>query len=181
MPGPLSNKHQAPKLFSIRSMFVPLHNRNFSLLFGGQLISNIGDALYYVALPWFMLSNGGGAQALGIVLGVFGVARIGGTLLGGALSDKLQPRRVMFVTDIMRMVLMAFLSFLMFQRHPMLWSLCLVSALLGFFGGLFLPASMSMVPSLLDGDELQAGNSLMNSATQLASAAGLGMAGIVVA
>src|SRR5437870_5296295 len=39
-----------------------------NLLFGGQTVSVIGDALYAVALPWLILSNGGNAQDLGIVL-----------------------------------------------------------------------------------------------------------------
>ncbi len=46
----------------------PLNVRNFTLLFGGQTISVIGDALYIVALPWLVLTSGGGAQELGIVL-----------------------------------------------------------------------------------------------------------------
>ena len=42
--------------------------RNFTLLFGGQTISILGDALYAVALPWLILTTGGSAQELGIVL-----------------------------------------------------------------------------------------------------------------
>lgn len=175
------NKRQDAKLFSIGNIFKPLRNRNFSLLFSGQFVSNIGDALYVVALPWFMLSGEGGAQALGIVLGAFGITRVVGTLLGGVLSDKLRPRRTMLAADSVRIILVTILTFLVLRGHPALWLLCLVSALLGLFGGIFLPASMSVVPSLLNGNELQAGNSLMGSASQLASAAGLGLAGLVVA
>lgn len=181
--GSVSTVHEqkASKLFSIGSIFLPLRNRNFSLLFSGQLISNMGDGLYYVALPWFMLSSGGGAQALGIVLGAFDVARVVGALLGGSLTNMLRPRRAMLVADSVRVVLMAILTFLVLAGHPALWLLCLLSALLGLFGGMFLPAAMSVAPSILHEDELQAGNSLTSSSTQLASAAGLGIAGVVVA
>ncbi len=179
--APLDNKRQDAKLFSIGNIFKPLRNRNFSLLFSGQLVSNIGDAVYVVALPWFMLSGGGGAQALGIVLAAFGIARVVGTLLGGVLSDKMRPRRAMLATDSVRVILTMILAFLVLRGHPALWVLCLVSALLGLFGGMFLPASMSVVPSLLGENELQAGNSLMGSSSQMASAAGLGFAGMVVA
>ncbi|MEO6890807.1 MAG: MFS transporter [Ktedonobacteraceae bacterium] len=176
-----ANEQRAAKLFSFGSIFLPLRNRNFSLLFSGQLISNIGDGLYYVALPWFMLSGGGGVQALGIVLGAFGVARVVGALLGGPLTNMLRPRRVMLMADSVRVVLMAALTLLVLAGHPALWVLCLLSALLGLFGGMFLPASMSVAPSILHEDELQAGNSLTSSSAQLASAAGLGIAGVVVA
>ncbi len=43
----------------------PLNVRNFNLLFGGQTISVIGDALYPVALPWLVLTTGGSAKAAG--------------------------------------------------------------------------------------------------------------------
>jgi hypothetical protein len=50
------------------SVLRPFKVRNFNLLFDGQTVSVIGDALYVVALPWLILSNGGNAQDLGIVL-----------------------------------------------------------------------------------------------------------------
>ncbi len=49
-------------------MLHPFQVRNFNLLFGGQTISILGDALYAVALPWLILTTGGSAQELGIVL-----------------------------------------------------------------------------------------------------------------
>ena len=42
--------------------FAPLRVRNFRLLFGGQMLSTIGDMFYAVALPWLMLSNGKSPQ-----------------------------------------------------------------------------------------------------------------------
>ncbi|HEX4206059.1 MAG TPA: MFS transporter [Ktedonobacteraceae bacterium] len=179
--SPIDAEQKPTKLFSIGSIIVPLRNRNFSLLFSGQLISNIGDLLYAVALPWFMLSGGGGAQALGIVLAAYGIPRAASVLLGGVLSDRLRPRRTMLLTDTVRIFLMAALAFLVIQGHPVLWSLCLVSTLLGLFGGLFIPASWSVTPSILSDEELQAGNALTTSSTQLAGVAGAGIAGIVVA
>ncbi len=41
----------------------PLNVRNFQLLFGGQTISVIGDALYLVALPWLVLTTGGSPRS----------------------------------------------------------------------------------------------------------------------
>ncbi|HEX6557616.1 MAG TPA: hypothetical protein VF026_32940 [Ktedonobacteraceae bacterium] len=46
----------------------PFMVRNFTLLFSGQTVSIIGDALYAVALPWLILTTGGSAQELRIVL-----------------------------------------------------------------------------------------------------------------
>lgn len=169
------------KLFSAQGIIQPLRRRNFALLFSGQLVSNIGDMFYAVALPWFMLSGGGGAQALGTVLAAYGIPRAASVLLGGVLSDRLLPRRIMLLTDAVRVFLMAALAAVIAQGHPTLWLLCLLSALLGLFSGLFIPASWAVTPSVLSGEELQAGNALITSSAQLAGVVGAGIAGAVVA
>jgi hypothetical protein len=46
----------------------PLRHRGFRLLVGGQLASNVGDAFYAVALPWYVLADHGGGLLLASVL-----------------------------------------------------------------------------------------------------------------
>lgn len=48
-----------------------------NLLLGGQTVSVIGDALYAVARPRLILSNGDNVQDLGIVLTAYGIPRAG--------------------------------------------------------------------------------------------------------
>src|SRR5947207_4055531 len=80
------NMDKAQHFFS--TMLAPLKQRNFCLLFIGQMISTIGDTFYAVALPWLMLAGGHSPQDLGIVLGAYGVPRVVTLLLGGWLSDR---------------------------------------------------------------------------------------------
>src|SRR6266700_5141459 len=155
-------------LTMIVGMLSPLHNRDYTLLFSGQLISNIGDAFYWVALPWFMLSGGGGAQALGLALTSYGIPRVGSLLLGGPLSDRLRPRRAMLLSDIARVFLSGALAALMLQGHPASWLLYTVLALMGLFAGLFTPAAWSITPSILSDDDLQTGNAITTSSQQIA-------------
>src|SRR5262249_25223852 len=98
----------------------PLKVRNFRLLFGGQSISVMGDALYLVAFPWLVLTTGGSAQELGIVLAAYGIARALSMLAGGWLSDRLRPRRVMLIADAVRVVLVGLLAALAWGGHPTL-------------------------------------------------------------
>ncbi len=96
--SPLSPSQEQPaKKAGAGSILAPLRVRDYRLLFSGQLISTIGDAFYAVALPWLVLTNGGNAQELGIILSAYGIPRIGSVLLGGVLSDRLRPRRVMLL------------------------------------------------------------------------------------
>jgi predicted MFS family arabinose efflux permease len=164
-----------------REAFGPLKVRNFQLLFGGQMISVIGDALYLVALPWLILTTGGSAEVLGIVLAAYGIPRAGCMLVGGWLSDLLRPRRVMLLADAVRLLLVGLLALIALGGHPTLWQLCAIAVPLGAFGGAFLPASQSILPETLSQDELQAGNGLMLASRQGANLLGAALAGVVVA
>lgn len=162
-------------------LFGPFGARNFRLLFGGQLTSNVGDAFYAIALPWYMLTHGG-PQALGLVLLAYGVPRTVFIAAGGSLADRLRPRRVMLVADAARTLLIAAIGVLIsgFFISPLLWQLAALSAGFGIFSGLFLPASSSIIPDLLPDDELQAGNSLSSTSTQFASLVGPALGGLIV-
>lgn len=162
-------------------MLQPFRERNFNLLFGGQTISTIGDALYAVALPWVILNDGGNARELGIVLAVYGIPRVGGILAGGWLSDRLRPRRLMLLADSVRALLVGILTVLVLQGHPALWQLCALALPLGTFAGAFMPASMAILPDILSEETLQAGNALNFSSTQAANLVGSAIAGIIVA
>jgi MFS family permease len=155
--------------------------RNFSLLFGGQTISTIGDALYMVALPWLILTTGGSAQDLGTVLAAFGIPRAASMLAGGWLSDRLRPRRLMLLADTARLLLMAILAALALGGHPTLWQLCAVAVPLGALGGAFMPAAMSILPDMLSKEDLQAGNGVMMASMQGALLVGSAVAGVIVA
>ena len=161
-------------------MLRPFRVRNFNLLFGGQTISIIGDALYMVALPWLILTTGGSPQELGIILAAYGIPRAGSMLVGGWLSDRLRPRRLMLIADTVRMLLVGILAALALGGHPALWQLCAVAVPLGAFGGAFMPASMSILPETLSKEDLQAGNGLMMSSMQGANLVGTAFAGTVV-
>jgi len=180
--SPLSPSQEQPaKKAGAGSILAPLRVRDYRLLFSGQLISTIGDAFYAVALPWLVLTNGGNAQELGIILSAYGIPRIGSVLLGGVLSDRLRPRRVMLLADGVRAVLVGILAMLALAGHPALWQLLLVAIPLGTFEGLFLPASSAMLPEVLEDKDLQAGNALNTSSLQLASLIGSGTGGVIVA
>src|SRR6266699_2825205 len=105
-------------------MLHPFTVRNFTLLFSGQTVSIIGDALYAVALPWLILTTGGSAEALGLVLAAYGIPRVGSMLVGGWLSDRLRPRRLMLIADTVRMLLVGILAALALWGHPALWQIC---------------------------------------------------------
>ena len=128
-PATVSRKRRAP------AMFAPLRYRDYRLLFTGQLISSIGNTFYSVALPWYMLTQGGGPINLGLVLTAYGVPLGVTTLLGGWLSDKLRARRVMLIADAACAVVTGGLAWATFGAHTPLWVIAALTAAMGAFAG----------------------------------------------
>jgi predicted MFS family arabinose efflux permease len=159
----------------------PLAVRSFRLLAGGQFTSTIGDFCYAVALPWLVLSTHGGVVLLGTVLACYGVPRTVLIPVGGVLADKVGPRTLMLAADAIRCVLVAVLAVLAARHLASLAALGPIAALIGAGEGLFLPASYAIMPSLLDGEQLTAGNALSTAAVQAGSLLGPAVGGALVA
>ena len=159
----------------------PLGVRSFRLLCGGQFASTIGDFCYAVALPWLVLSAHGGAILLGTVLACYGVPRTVLIPVGGVLADKVGPRTLMLAADAARCVLVAGLAVLAAGHVATLAALGPIAALIGAGEGLFIPASFAIMPSLLDGERLAAGNALSTAAVQAGSLLGPALGGALVA
>ena len=159
----------------------PLRVRSFRLLAGGQFTSTIGDYCYAVALPWLVLSNRGGVILLGTVLACYGVPRTLLIPVGGVLADKVGARTVMLAADAARCALVAVLAVLAARHTVSLVALGPLAAFIGAGEGLFIPASFAIMPSLLDGEQLAAGNAISTAAVQAGSLLGPALGGALVA
>jgi MFS family permease len=69
-----------------------LRHRDFSLLWAGQTVSQIGDAAFIVALGWRAFTLTHKASSLGIVLMVDALALLATLLIGGVLADRYSRR-----------------------------------------------------------------------------------------
>lgn len=159
----------------------PLRGPAFRLLVAGQFTSTIGDYCYAVALPWLVLSGHGGAASLGLVLACYGIPRAALTVPGGTLADRFGPRVVMLFSDGVRCALAAVFAVLAANHVTSLAALAPVAAAGGACSALFLPASMAMMPSLVDGGQLTSANAVYTGALQVGSLLGPVLGGVVVA
>jgi MFS family permease len=159
----------------------PLAVRNFQLLTAGQLASTVGDYCYAVALPWLVLSTHGGPVLLGTVLACYGVPRTVLIPVGGVLTDKLGARALMLIADIVRCVLVAVMALLATRNVASLAALGPLAALIGAGEGLFVPASYTIMPALLESGQLAAGNAVSQAAIRAGSLVGPALGGALVA
>jgi MFS family permease len=155
--------------------------RNFRLLWLGQLTSLLGDQFHMVAGAWLVLKMTADPLALGAVLAAGGITRAIFTLIGGAVSDRVSPRRLMIFSDVFRLLLSGLLAAQILTGTLQVWMFYAYAILNGLMGGLFGPAAMSIIPRLVPEQDLQGGNSIMQGSTQLISFLGPAAAGAVVA
>ena len=163
------------------AVLAPLSHKGFRLLVGGQMASNLGDAFYSVALPWYVLADHGSTVLLGTVLAAYGVPRTVLMAIGGHASDRWRPWTVMMACDSLRAAAVAALAVTAASgpAHPAV--LVAVAVVLGAGEGIFLPGAMSIIPALLPDQELQAGNSLSMGGNQLSFLLGPALGGAFVA
>ena len=84
----------------MRSTFRSLHHRNFRALWFGLILSASGSWLQIVGQSLLVLRlSGGSALALGAVSLAQGIAFFIFVLAGGVLADRLEPRRILFITQ----------------------------------------------------------------------------------
>src|SRR6478672_10579079 len=76
----------------------PLRNPNYRLWLIGGTISLLGDQFYFVALPWLVLQQTGSAVAMGAIMMAGAIPRALLMLMGGALTDRVSPRKIMIST-----------------------------------------------------------------------------------
>lgn len=159
----------------------PLRHPEFRLFTAGQLTSNVGDAFYGIALPWYVLAHQGGPLLLGVVLAAYGIPRTVLLAVGGHASDRWRPWTVMMAADAVRAVAVAAMAIMAVAGPANPYLLVPAAAVLGAGAGIFVPGSFAIVPSLLPDEDLQAGNALTFGGTQLAALIGPAAAGAVVA
>ncbi len=162
-------------------MLSSLRNRDYLFLWSGQAISHLGDAFLLVALPWLVLAVTHDPLQLGFVLAAAGIPRAVLMLYGGAIADRLSPRSIMLVSDVLRFAITAALCIAIFSGNIQLWMIYALAVAFGIVSGFFLPAAEATIPRLLPAENLEAGNSLMMIATQVAGFVGPALAGTVIA
>src|SRR5262247_1694986 len=91
----------------------PLRNRSFVVWWIGATTSLLGDQFYVVALPWVVLQLTGSAVAMGTVAMCAGIPRAALMLMGGAVTDRVSPRKVLMATASARAVLVAAIGVLL--------------------------------------------------------------------
>jgi MFS family permease len=153
----------------------------FGRLWIGRSISLFGDAITLIALPWFVLQvTGSGTATAGILL-TLQLPAIFTSMAIGSLIDRFQPRTIMTIDNSLRTLIIGLIPILYWLGLLELWLLFLLT----FIAGMFVPAtevgSRSILPELVEDEDLDAANMLWSFSLNLSLVLGPAAAGLLVA
>ena len=156
-------------------------NRNFLLLWSGQVISQLGNNFNYVALAWLVLTLTGSVMKMSALLiaqllpnALFG-------LFFGVLVDRLERRRLMILCDVLRAVLVVSLPLLFLLNSLPLWYIYINVFVVSSLSLLFSAAEKTLIPLMVEAGELTEANAFQEMTSHLASLIGPAAAGFLIA
>ncbi len=158
-----------------------LKNRNFFLLWLGQIISQIGDRLGLMALIGFAYSKKSYGSPMEIfkillftIIPVFLISPV-----AGAYVDRWDRRRTLYSCDFVRTALVLIIPwFLFYHRNlPIAYFLIFLVFCIARF---FVPAKLAIIPDVVPKKDLLMANSLVNITGMIAAILGFGVSGWLV-
>jgi MFS family permease len=161
-------------------MFRSLRHRDFALFWGGNFLSNIGTWMQNVALGWLILVMTGSPFLLGVNGFMGSIPSLFFSLPGGAIADRLNRRQLLIYTQTSMMVLALSLAILTHTRWINIQAIFLISFLTGFAAALNHPVYQSMVPDLVDREDLLNAVALNSAQFNMSRALGPTLAGLTL-
>ncbi|SOB79715.1 MFS transporter [Streptomyces sp. 1331.2] len=129
-------------------------NRNYHVLWGSQLVSELVSQLCLIAFPLTVLAATGSAARMGAVSAVIAAAHMAANVPAGVLVDRFDRKRVMLVCQCARAVAMASLAIALYAGHFSLAHLLAVAVAEGLLGAAFDPAEHAALPQVVPEEQL---------------------------
>lgn len=152
-------------------------NRNFRLLWFAQIVSELGDWFYSLAIFSFLLELTGSAQvvAFAFLMQVFPQVVMSPT--AGILNDRLSRKKLMIFADLARALIV--ISMLLVRSRDNLWLLFVLLALETVCWAIFEPGSRAVIPNITSGEEIAIANAIASATWSVNFAVGAALGGVV--
>ncbi len=155
-------------------------NRSFVILLSGQWVSQVGNALFIMAVSWYVLTRTHNRTLLGYVMAVEGLAGIA-AMISGVYADRWNRKGTLVVTDIIRAILAAALALWLVSGHLTIWELALGLLVLNLLATLFQAAQGGYLPEVTGPEAYTEAGGVTQSTGAAAQLAGLGIGGFLLA
>ncbi|HEY3244839.1 MAG TPA: MFS transporter [Phycisphaerae bacterium] len=167
----------------IRLKLPLLANRNFLLLWCAYAISALGDHLSEMAVLKTQNALGEGVNITPLQARITFAFMAPFFLLGpvmGGLADRLPRRGLMITADLVRMVVMFNFAYLIARCEVFgYWGPFVPMFFVGIFAAMFSPARSSLLPMLVQPDDLVRANAMINGLGMIATMFSAGLGGLL--
>ena len=156
-------------------------NRDFRVLLTSQGVSALGDAVSFTALPLLVLALTGSGLAMGLVGALQTLPDLVFGMVAGALADRSDRKRMMFLADLGRAVLTAAIPISVFVGGPTMVVILIVAAPMSVLRALFLAGYTASVPALVGRTQVARANSYFEAIYSIGYIVGPAVAGVLSA
>jgi len=153
----------------------------FGRLWIGRSISLFGDTFTLIALPWFVLQITESGTATASILLTLQLPAILTSMAIGSLVDRFQPRAIITIDNGLRTLIIGLIPILYWFGLLELWFLFLLTFLAGMLVSATEVGSRSVLPELVEDQDLDAANMLWSFSLNLSLVLGPAVAGLLVA
>jgi len=158
------------------SPFAIFRNRNFTLLWSGELISTIGSSLTSLAASILIYRLTNSALSVGLMLMATAAPSLILGLIAGVFVDRFDRKRIMISADLIRALLVFLIPFLVPLNIVWLYVIVMLESCVSQF---FDPAHASVIPEVASDEELAAANSLLAISAFGSTAVGFAASGFL--
>lgn len=156
-----------------------LWNKNFFLLWQGQLVSCLGDAFYSIALGFWVLDKTGSSTIMGILMAAVSIPRIIIGPFAGVIVDRFDRKKLILLSDFIRGIGMLFVGYSAFNNFLEVWMVIVIGVICGICSAFFNPAMSSIVPDLVSNNNLLKANSAQQMSTSTTNLVGTMSGGFI--
>ncbi len=157
-----------------------LRRPDFRTLYLAVSVSELGDALNYIALMWVGLEKGGPLGVVAVRIADSVPAFLFG-LHGGIVADRASRRRLMIGADLVRAATLVPVAVAGLAGSLPLWGLVVAAFVLEAATSYFAPAYGATIPAVVDRANVQQANALVQATAQALSVGGWALAALLLA
>ena len=142
-----------------------LWTRSFLILWQGQLVSTMGDAVYSIALGFWVLAVTGSTALMGTLMAASTLPGVLVSPFAGVLIDRSHKRRLFILMDLLRGVCVVLLATAAWRGWIAIWMVFAAGILLSICGAVFNPGLLSAVPDLVSEAKIPNANAAFSIVT----------------
>jgi hypothetical protein len=154
-------------------------NRDFKTLLSTQGVSSVGDAVSFTALPLLVFALTGSGAVMGVVGALQTLPDLFFGMVAGALADRSDRKRMMYLADLGRALLTALIPISVWLGGPTLVVILIVAAPMSILRSLFLAGYTASVPAIVGRSQLARANALFEAVYSTGYILGPAVAGIL--